>query len=210
MRHLGVSWTMRWRILVVLLLLVGSLWLGRPFWLPLVGAFLIVSDPLHPADAIIPLGGNPERVPYAAQLFRAGYAPAFVAFDLGRPPLFPCYADPIEIKCIALQEGVPSENIYLTGEVVTSTYTEARAVRELAEAQGWRSIIVVTSSTHTRRARIIFRHVFRGSGIELSVQPVANDRYDPDNWWQISYQRREVEREYLKLAAFLVGYRSGR
>jgi len=41
-----------------------------------------------------------------------------------------------------------------------------------------RSVIVVTSNFHTRRARLIFRHVFP-QGMEVRVASARNGDFDP-------------------------------
>jgi uncharacterized SAM-binding protein YcdF (DUF218 family) len=89
---------------------------------------------------------------------------------------------------------------------VYSTYEEAVAVRELARSQNWQSLLIVTSPTHTRRSRMIFRHIFADTGIDVYIRPVTEDWYDPKDWWQNRYQRRQVFLEYLKIAGFLVGF----
>lgn len=180
-----------------------------PFWLPSAGAFLIVQDPLVRADAIVPLAGGPHRVTRAAQLFRAGYATWFVASDPDPDQFALGRLTSRQIINEARARGIPASHMYLTAVPVTSTYTEARAVRDLAEAEGWQSLIIVTTPEHTRRTHIIFRHVLRGSGIALSVQPAINDDTLPGRWWQDHHQRHFVLQEYAKLFAFLMGYRSG-
>lgn len=196
--------------LLVLTLSTGMLLvLLRSLWLPAVGAFLIVRDPLMRADAIVPLAGGPHRVTRAAQLFFAGYAPHFVATDPDHEQFALGRLTSRQIFDEARAQGVPARHIYLTAVPATSTYTEARAVRDLAQREGWQSLIIVTSPEHTRRTRIIFCYVLRGSGIALSVQPAINDDTLPGRWWQGRDQRHFVLQEYAKLFAFLVGYRSG-
>jgi hypothetical protein len=48
--------------------------LTHPFWLSLIGGFLIVSEPLQRADVLVPLAGYVGRVEYAAELFEQGVA----------------------------------------------------------------------------------------------------------------------------------------
>jgi hypothetical protein len=44
--------------MVAVILIVAS----HSLWLPSVGSFLIVTDPLQPADALVALAGGRERV----------------------------------------------------------------------------------------------------------------------------------------------------
>jgi uncharacterized SAM-binding protein YcdF (DUF218 family) len=174
-------------------------------WLPAIGSFLVVADPLRRADAVVPLAGGEQRVAYAAELFRRGYASWFVVTDLA-PSRGGRSLSSKENSRAAIERGVGAERIRSTGAVVTSTYAEAQAVRGLAEQQGWRSLIVVTSPEHTRRAQLIFGQVFAGSGIALIVRPAEGSGYTPGIWWQNLDERRLALTEYLKLAAFLIGY----
>ncbi len=176
-------------------------------WLPAIGAFLVVADPLQRADAIVPLAGGADRAASAAQLFRQGYAGWFVATDLAPDGQGAGMLSSKENAPEAIRRGVPAERICTTAAIVTSTYTEAQAVRALAEQRRWSSLIVVTSPAHTRRAQLLFREVFAGSGVAVIVRPAAELNADPAPWWQSPGERSLSIREYLKLAASLVGYR---
>lgn len=79
-------------------------------------------------------------------------------------------------------------------------------MRRLAQQQGWRSVLVVTHSFHTRRARLAFRDGFRDTGITVAVRPVNEHWYDPGSWWQSHKGLRQTWTEYLKLALHLLGY----
>jgi uncharacterized SAM-binding protein YcdF (DUF218 family) len=189
-----------------LLLLFIVIVVTTPLWRPAIGQILVVSDPLAPADAVVPLAGGAHRAEYAIEIYRAGYAPAFVATDL-------VFISPLgriaseNNATLASAVGIPSQHIYATDHIVTSTYTELQATRDLAQRQGWRSLIIVTSPEHTRRTRIIASDVFHATGITISVQPVVGYGYDPARWWERTEEYRLTVMEYPKLAAFLVGYR---
>ena len=177
------------------------------FALPLAGGFLIVSDPLGPADAILPLAGGQERVIYAAELFDQGYAGWFIATDM--PLNLPGVREPYSalVKREAGWRGVPAERVRVTPETVTTTTQEAQAVRRTVEAQGLGSLLVITSPYHTRRARLIFRDVFRDTGVSVAVRPVAGHWYRAGSWWKTQDGLRETWTEYLKLGLYVMGYR---
>ena len=82
-------------------------------------------------------------------------------------------------------------------------------MRGLAQREGWQSLIVVTSPSHTRRSRAIFRTVFTGTGITVSIRPsISESKGKADAaWWRDEHERGMVGREYMKLIAFLVGIR---
>jgi uncharacterized SAM-binding protein YcdF (DUF218 family) len=194
--------------LFLLALLAGILLtLAHPLWLPSIKALLVVADPLQPADAIVPLAGGLERAVYAARLQQQGYAPWFVATDISHLVSAEGLLSTTEISQVALEHGVSRSSIHLTGTPVSSTYEEALAIRELAQTQGWQSLIVVTSPAHTRRSRMIFREVFTDTGISIIIRPVMDEIDESEEWWQMKQKRKLVLNEYLKLGAFLVGIR---
>lgn len=196
--------------LAVLLSIVVA-FLARRWWLPLPGRFLLVEDPLPaagaPADAVVPLAGTDDRVPYAAQLLQAGYASRLVATNmpLNIPGIRETYGELVRKE--ATWQGVPQEQILIAPGTVTTTSEEALAVRQLAEQQGWHALIVVTDPFHTRRARLCFREAFRGSGVTVAVRAAEGSSYDPETWWKSADGLRATWTEYLKLALHLVGYR---
>lgn len=189
-----------------LLLLVALLALATPLWLPAIGLALVVSDPLAPADAVAPLAGGTDRARYAIALQRSGAAPWLVASDIRLlGPLGRLGSE--QTRTIAAAAGLLPWHIYETDRVVRSTYQELLAIRALAERQGWRSLIIVTSPEHTRRTRIMANEAFRASGISVRVRPVEGHGYDPARWWRDERERTLTLTEYPKLLAFLLGYR---
>jgi uncharacterized SAM-binding protein YcdF (DUF218 family) len=198
----------RLRLLALILLVLAILFLAHGLWLPLAGRFLVVADPPHLADAVVPLGGGGVgRVAQAAALLKEGYATWLVATEaeLDLPGIRSSYSELIQRE--AQWQGVPAERILVAPDLVETTYDEALAVRALAQDRGWRSLLVVTDPYHTRRARLTFRAVFSGTGITVAVRPVENAQYDPEVWWQSGDDLRETWTEYAKLALFLLGYR---
>ena len=177
------------------------------FWLPLIGGFLVVADPLEPADALIPLAGGQERVVYAANLFNQGCADWFITTDmpLNVPGIRESYSE--LVKREAIWQGVPEGRVLAAPGVAETTYEEAIAIRRLAHEQGWSSLIIVTDPWHTRRARMAFQDAFRGASIKVTVRPVNGSWYQADSWWKSRDGLRETWTEYLKLILYLVGYR---
>ncbi len=179
----------------------------RHSWLPLIEQFLIVSDPLYPADAIVPLAGGVERTMYTSHLYQTGYAPWFIVTDVAWVSADQEQLASTSIAHAALKYGVAQQHIVTTAIPVTSTYTEALAVRDLAQREGWQSLIVVTSPAHTRRSRAIFRTVFTGTGIAVSIRPSIGEGEADAAWWRDEHERGMVGREYVKLMAFYTGIR---
>src|SRR5206468_12843262 len=62
-----------------------------------------------------------------------------------------------------------------------STLEEARALRPCLEERGWRTVIVITSNYHTRRARHIWRKAFQDAQppVRIFVHGVADGDSSP-------------------------------
>lgn len=88
-----------------------------------------------------------------------------------------------------------------------STYQEVWNIRAYAEHAGWGSILVVTSSYHTRRTAQILVAVFHDSPIRVTLVPVPDSWYQAERWWLSSRGRRATLSEYAKFVAYYVGYR---
>lgn len=196
----------RWLTLSILIVVV--LVVAHALWLPAIGRFLVVSDPLQAADAILPLGGaGRTRTQAAAELYRQGLAPWFVVTDMpiNTPGIRETYGELMRRE--AAWQGAPEERIVIASGTHRTTYSEARALRQLMTERGWRTLIVVTDPYHTRRARMCFRDVFRGTDLQVMVHAANPSWWQPDWWWRDADSLRETWTEYLKLVLYLVGMR---
>ena len=198
-------------------LLVAAFALG--LWWPVAwGAALLLVErrELPRADAIAVLGGGAayvERTRHAARLFREGRAPVVLLTNDGelggwspdeqRNPLFH------ERAARELERaGVTAASVRLLPGTVSGTYEEASALRDYAAAHGLRSLIVVTSLYHSRRALWALRRAFRGSGIEvgLDAPPAGVGTPAPAVWWLSARGWRAVPPEYPKLVYYRLRY----
>ena len=70
----------KWKYVVAFLVVLSAIYLTHPLYLKSLGYFLVVSDPLVKADAIVVLDGDPmdERLLHSVQLWRSGYAPKVI------------------------------------------------------------------------------------------------------------------------------------
>jgi uncharacterized SAM-binding protein YcdF (DUF218 family) len=103
----------------------------------------------------------------------------------------------------ALAHGEPASAL-LYERSSTSTAEQARFLRPILEARGARRAILVTSSYHTRRARLLFRRTFAGSPVEIRVYPVQQDVFQPEDWWTRDQDTETVVLEYIKLTLALI------
>lgn len=177
---------------------------------------LIVSAPLASADAIVVLSGSStyiERTQKAAELYRQGRAPLVFLTDdhqrggwssaLQRNPYF------VERATNRLiEQGVPAEKIRIVPGLASSTHEEALLVKDYATAQGVRSILIVTSAYHSRRALRSLRQSFAGMGTAVGVEPVppGSQTPSPAFWWLQFKGWRSVGGEYVKLIYYWLKY----
>lgn len=104
--------------------------------------------------------------------------------------------------------GVPRQKIEELPQTVSGTHQEAVLLRDFSVAQGVRSIIVVTSPYHTRRALWILRRVFDGSGVDVRVVAATPDAATPRpaTWWFGRRGWHDVAGEYAKFLFYAVRY----
>jgi uncharacterized SAM-binding protein YcdF (DUF218 family) len=157
-------------VLVVIAAAVVLAALGLPY----AGRFLIIDDPLRPADAIVVLdSAGAERWLEGVDLYKEKMA--------GHLILSPGIARPAEVKVRQMgiryptrvelvteamaQFGVPPSAITVLPRAVDNTADEAAVTRPIVLERGWTSIIVVTSKYHTRRTRFAFEREFDGTGV---------------------------------------------
>jgi uncharacterized SAM-binding protein YcdF (DUF218 family) len=177
---------------------------------------LMVTAPLASADAIAVLSGSGtyvERTRKAAELYRQGRAPLVLLTDdhmrggwssaLQRNPYF------VERATDQLiDQGVPAEKIRIVPGLASSTHDEALLIKDYATAQELRSILVVTSAYHSRRALRSLRHSFAGTGTVVGLEPVppGSQTPSPAFWWLQLKGWRSVGGEYVKLVYYWLKY----
>ena len=169
------------------------------------GAFLITGDRLKKADIVVALGGGGEwRVVEAVHLIQEQYATNLVLTEPGE-------TGPGEgmgsrfFRTVAIENGLSQFAIQVTDGVQGSTHDEAEAVLALMQKHQLKSVIVVTDPFHTQRARLIFRDVFRGSGLTVRVHPVQNHWYRSTTWFFSLDGWANTLREYGKLVGYVFG-----
>jgi uncharacterized SAM-binding protein YcdF (DUF218 family) len=196
------------RAVVALVVVLGVIALaGARF----AGSVLVVSDPLPPrADAIVILAGSvPDRVLEAADLYRAGLAPRVVVTrervrrgDLALRNRGIRFPETDELTIDALHRlGVPDRAVLRLRRRATSTESEVRTIARWACSRHVRSLIVVTSRAHTRRARLILRQSL-GPRIALTIRPSRYDRFSGRRWWHVRRDQKLVLTEWQKLVNY--------
>lgn len=135
---------MRRLVLVVVPLVVVA-------WAAVVARFVLwpVQDSPRRADAVVVLAGDHLRLGKALELMTRRVAPTLVISD----GLAPGWRKANRL-CRAGARG--RFRVLCFRPDPYSTRGEARAVARMAAARGWRSVVVVTSTYHVTRARLLF------------------------------------------------------
>ncbi len=188
------------------------------FIAPFLAERLIVEKTIEKADVIVVLGGSSvfiERTLEAAQLYKKGIAPKIVLTNDGtnagwskseqRNPPF------VELaKQSLIGQGVPEEAIGILPEQVHGTDDEAELLQKKALENGWKSILIVTSAYHTRRALWTFEKVFaeKNAATEIGIESALTGQQTPPPfyWWLTARGWQMVAGEYIKSVYYWVYY----
>jgi uncharacterized SAM-binding protein YcdF (DUF218 family) len=182
---------------------------------PFAGPILSIEDPLEKADAIFVLAGSrAERWLEARDLLKEGYAPHILLSAglheeaetvLAREGLhMPSEAEFAKKALVTL--GVPESSVTILEGRPDNTSDEGELLRTQATARGWRTVIVVTSKLHTRRAALAMRRALKGTPVRVVMRATRYDDTDPARWWQRRRTIREVVYEVPKLIAYTLGF----
>jgi uncharacterized SAM-binding protein YcdF (DUF218 family) len=186
--------------LLFLIVFCTAIYLARRPLLRLAGESWVVEDALGHADALLLLSDDnffADRATRASELFRQKWAPIVVAS--GRR-LRPSAGIAELMEHDLIERGVPKPSIVRFSHDADSTREEAQALAGLVAERNWRSVIVVTSNYHTRRARYIFQRVFPES-IAVRVASARDGEFDAEHWWENRKSLKEFTRE---IAAMVV------
>jgi uncharacterized SAM-binding protein YcdF (DUF218 family) len=87
------------------------------------------------------------------------------------------------------------------GPDVDSTLQEAQAIDHCIQDHNWKSVVVVTSNYHTRRAGILWRRVMRkqNPSLQLSILGVDDPEFQDRGWWRKRLWAKTWLLEFTKL-----------
>ena len=182
--------------------------------IPHMGTYLVAEHDLAQADALVILMGSvPARALEGADVYLGGFVDKVIVVQTyieseellaERGVQIPGQAE--LTRDALVQMGVPQRQIEVLPDGVRSTWEEAQAVCSyLADNREIETLVLVTSSFHTRRTFIIFERACRNLGrdVELIIRPSSYDSFQADSWWQDRESAKLVVLEYMKLAYFL-------
>jgi hypothetical protein len=188
MRTLGArsrGWSLAWALLGGL-----SIGLGAK-----AGAFLLVDAPL-PADVILVLAGETDRRPERAlELLAQGYGKRVV---LDVPTNAKIYqSTEIQLAQKYIQNLPQAASVTICPIDGLSTKDESKDAEKCLAREGGKSVLIVTSDFHTRRALSVFRREIPGR--EYSVAAAHDDSKFGVKWWAHRQWAKTVLDEWLRL-----------
>jgi hypothetical protein len=159
------------------------------------GSFLIIDRP-RPSDVILVLAGETNRRPLRAlQLFSQGYG-RHIVLDV------PINATIYEFTQIQLAQqyihDLPQNaSVSVCAIEGLSTKAESKDAANCLARQGAKSVLLVTSDFHTRRALSIFRREL--PQYTYSVAAARDDEQFGTRWWQHRQWAKTFVDEWLRL-----------
>lgn len=190
-----------------LLTLLG--FLGGAAGLYFAAHWLRTDDRPESARAIVVLGGQYSRPFYGADLYNQGLAPLVL---VSRPVPDPSAAhlEKIGIRLpeqgevyreVLVRKGVPEAAIRFFGQDLVSTLEEAEVLARLLGPEPG-TLLVVTSPSHTRRAKLIFEKALPRARILVLATPY--EEFAP-RWWTDFRSATAVTLETAKTLWMLFG-----
>lgn len=176
---------------------------------------LIVNAPLEHADVIVVLSGSStfvERTHVAAQIYSEGIAEKVLLTNdnrqggwLSSEQRNPFFYERARWELERL--GVPEWKIEVLRPTVSSTQEEALAVLDYVESTKIRSLLIVTSAYHSRRALRTFRTVLAGRvNVGLVSPPPGWQTPGAASWWLSARGWRTVPTEYIKMVYYWIRF----
>lgn len=194
-----------WSSGLTLILLVYVLVFYSPLvWL--MGDQLAVRHSPRAADAIVVFSGDGEssyinqsyqrRTLDAINYYKSGYAPLII-LSSGRDQTF---SEVEVIKSLLINRGVPVSAIQILEKYPRSTFQNVAFVKESLDKQGVKSILLITSPYHSRRALWVWRKAM--PDIEVVSPEVVDTPKASPQWRSNIDQIKVICYEYLAIAYY--------
>lgn len=162
---------------------------------------LEITEPVRPVEAIVVFaggvgesgkagGGYQERVKRAVDLYHAGLSPHLI-FSSGYTFVF---QEAEVMKELAVAHGVPASAIFLETKAI-NTFQNVAFVRQILDEHDWRTILLVSSPYHLRRAVLTFHKV--APDVTVISAPVLHSQFYAHSSGASLDQMRGILHEYL-------------
>lgn len=177
-------------------------WVAEPLW---------VVDQPAPADVIVVLAGGvgesgesgeayQEKVKHNVELYQQGYAPKII-FSSGVSYV---YREALVMKALAVSLGIPADDIVLD-ELGGGNYRRLLNVKQIMEANGWESMLLVTSRYNTVRSRLVVGKNL--PDIQVRLTPAPHSTFFGESGPMTWRQARAIFHEYEAIVYYwLRGY----
>ena len=140
-------------------------------------------------------GGQQERLKQAVDLYKAGYANVMVLSS----GFVYSFKEAESMRALAVDQGVPVGQIELELRA-RNTYENVNFVREILGQKQWRSILLVSSPYHMRRAGLVWRKV--APEIAVTPTPPAQAQFYEHTRGANLEQVRGIFQEYAAIAYY--------
>ena len=169
-----------------------------------VSKFLVHSDTLEPAEAIIVLSGSAtgNRIEAGVMLFQKGLGKIII---ISGQKIYPGYYTHALMKNHAINLGVPADKI-IASEIEGEKSTWGEGIHNLKKLKEnkFKSFILVTSAFHTNRAHAVYEKLinYLGYDFKFMVYPAKDNRAPINDWWKSRTGRKSIFLEYLSTLNF--------
>jgi hypothetical protein len=159
------------------------------------GGFLVVDAP-RPSDVILVLAGETDRRPeLALQLLAQGYGRRIV---LDVPADAKIYEfTQLDLARKYVQDMPHAASVSICPIEGLSTKDESKEAEKCIAREGGKSVLIVTSDFHTRRAVGVFRREIPGH--EYSVAAARDETQFGVRWWTHRQWAKTFANEWLRL-----------
>ena len=159
------------------------------------GDFLIIDAP-QPSDVILVLAGETDRRPQRAlELLAQGYGKRIV---LNVPTNAKLYEfTQLQLAEKYIQDLPRAQSISICPIDGLSTKEESKDAEKCLQREGAKSVLIVTSDFHTRRALEVFQREFPGHS--YSVAAARSEEGYGGRWWTHRQWAKTFVDEWLRL-----------
>jgi hypothetical protein len=198
-------------VLFVILLGIASIAISpirRPI-LQAAGRVLVVNDRVEPADAIVVMvDADGAGVLEAADLVHSAVATRVAVFgeipdtvverEFSRRGIVYENAAARSVRHLRAL-GVDAVDLIPTS--VAGSEDEGPVLAGWCDQHGFRSIVVVSSSDHSRRLRRMLHRSMKGHQTRVTARSARYSVFDPDQWWR---SHRGIRTEVVELEKLLL------
>lgn len=203
--------------LIFICILIIVLFFSYEYLLKQIGNFLIYEQKPQKADVIVVLNGrDTERSLAAVDLYKEGYANLIVlaqgSKQSGCEEFWKRVGADWNYKIFfqrAIEAmGIPENSFKLIGDGVTSTFDEAKVTKQFVIENNFKTILLVTSKWHSKRAYLTFKSMFKkNKEIKIISCPSKYDNFNPNSWWNNEVDAETVFKECVRYFYYILNFR---